>query len=33
MTSLTRSALLVALMQTAISLPMCLLSLPAGVLG
>jgi MFS family permease len=33
MTSLTSSALLVALMQTAISLPMCLLSLPAGVLG
>lgn len=33
MTTLTRSALLVALMQTAISLPMCLLSLPAGVLG
>ena len=33
MTSLTSSALLVALMQTAISLPMFLLSLPAGVLG
>jgi MFS family permease len=33
MTSLTSSALLVALMQTAISLPMCLLSLPSGVLG
>jgi len=33
MTSLTSSALLVALMQTAISLPMCLLSLPAGVLA
>jgi MFS family permease/quinol monooxygenase YgiN len=33
MTSLTSSALLIALMQTAISLPMFLLSLPAGVLG
>jgi MFS family permease len=33
MTSLTASALLVALMQTAISLPMFLLSLPAGVLA
>jgi len=33
MTSLTSSALLVALMQTAISLPMFLLSLPAGVLA
>jgi MFS family permease len=33
MTSLTSSALVVALMQTAISLPMCLLSLPAGVLA
>src|SRR5438132_1101264 len=33
MTTLTSSALLVALMQTAISLPMFLLSLPAGVLG
>jgi MFS family permease len=33
MTSLTSSAFLVALMQTAISLPMFLLSLPAGVLG
>jgi MFS family permease len=33
MTSLTSSALLIALMQTAISLPMCLLSLPAGVLA
>ena len=33
MTSLTTSALLIALMQTAISLPMFLLSLPAGVLG
>jgi MFS family permease len=33
MTSLTSSALLVALMQTAISLPMFLFSLPAGVLG
>ncbi|HEX7156812.1 MAG TPA: MFS transporter [Burkholderiaceae bacterium] len=33
MTTLTRSALLVALMQTAISLPMFLWSLPAGVLA
>jgi len=33
MTSLTSSALLVALMQTAVSLPMFLLSLPAGVLA
>lgn len=33
MTSLTSSALLVALMQTAISLPMFLMSLPAGVLA
>jgi MFS family permease len=33
MASLTSSALLVALMQTAISLPMCLLSLPAGALA
>jgi MFS family permease/quinol monooxygenase YgiN len=33
MTSLTLTPLLVALMQTAISLPMCLLSLPAGVLA
>jgi MFS family permease len=33
MTSLTSSPLLVALMQTAISGPMFLLSLPAGVLG
>jgi MFS family permease len=33
MTSLTSSALLVALMQTAISLPMFLLSLPAGVMA
>jgi MFS family permease len=33
MTTLTTSALLVALMQTAISLPMFLLSLPAGVMA
>ena len=33
MTSLTSSAFVVALMQTAISLPMFLLSLPAGVLA